>query len=45
MVLYHTGVAIVLAIASIGLAVSGLGLWPRYCFHAAMTAWCVTTLR
>ncbi len=45
MVLYHTGVAIVLAIASIGLAVSGIGLWPTVLFHAAMTVWCVTTLR
>ena len=28
MALYHTGVAIVLAYASIGFALSGLGLWP-----------------
>ena len=28
MALYHTGVAVVLAHASIGLALSGLGLWP-----------------
>ena len=45
MVLYHTGVAIELAYANIGLAVSGIGLWPTVLFHAAMTAWCVATLR
>ena len=45
MALYHAGVAIVLAYASIGLALSGLGLWPTAVFHAAMTAWCLTTLR
>ena len=45
MMLYHTGVAIVLAYASIGLTISGMGLWPTVLFHAAMTAWCLTTLR
>jgi hypothetical protein len=41
--LYHTGVAIVLAYAGIGLALSGLVLWPTVLFHAAMTVWCVRT--
>jgi hypothetical protein len=45
MVVYHTGVAIVLAYASIGLEVSGMGLWPTVLFHAAMTMWCLTTSR
>jgi hypothetical protein len=45
MALYHTGVAVVLAHASIGLALSGLGLWPTVLFHAAMTAWCLKTSR
>ena len=45
MALYHAGVAIVLAYASIGLALSGLGLWPTAVFHAAMTAWCLKTSR
>jgi hypothetical protein len=45
MALYNTGVAIVLAYASIGLALSGLGLWPTVLFHAAMTVWCVKTSR
>jgi len=45
MALYHTGVAIVLAYASIGFALSGLGLWPTVIFHAAMTAWCLKISR
>ena len=45
MVLYHTGVAIVLAYASIGLSLSGMGLWPTVAFHGAMTVWCLTTSR
>ena len=45
MVLYHTGVVSVLAYASIGLSLSGMGLWPTVTFHGAMTVWCLTTLR
>ena len=45
MVLYHTGVAIVLAYASIGLSLSGMGLWPTVAFHGAMTVWCLTNSR
>ena len=45
MALYHTGVAIVLAYASIGFALSGMGLWPTALFHAAMTVWCLKTAR
>lgn len=45
MVFYHAGVVIVLAYASIGLALSGMGLWPTVLFHAAMTVWCLKTLR
>jgi len=41
--LYHTGVVIVLAYASIGLTLSGSGLWPTVLFHAAMTVWCLRT--
>ena len=39
MALYHAGVALVLAYASIGFALSGMGLWPTVLFHAAMTVW------
>jgi len=45
MALYHTGVAIVLTYASLGFALSGLGLWPTVLFHAAMTVWCLKTSR
>jgi hypothetical protein len=45
MALYHTGVAVVLAYASIGFALSGLGLWPTVLFHAGMTGWCLKTTR
>ena len=45
MALYHTGVAIVLAHASLGFELSGLGLWPTVLFHAAMAVWCVKTSR
>lgn len=41
MALYHTGVAIVLAHASIGLGLSGRALWPTVLFHTAMTVWCL----
>jgi hypothetical protein len=43
MTVYHTGVAIVLGYASIGLALSGRGLWPTVLFHTAMTVWCYKT--
>jgi hypothetical protein len=45
MVLYHTGVALVLGYASIGLALSGLGLWPTVVVHAAMMVWCLKVSR
>ena len=45
MALYHTGVAVVLAHAGIGLALAGWGLWPTALFHAAMTVWCLKTSR
>jgi hypothetical protein len=45
MALYHTGVALVLAHASIGLALSGPGLWPTVLFHAAMIVWCFKASR
>jgi hypothetical protein len=41
MALYNAGVAIVLVYASLGLALSGLALWPVVALHAAMTVWCL----
>jgi hypothetical protein len=45
MALYHTGVAMVLAYANIGLALSGVGLWPTVLFHAGMIVWCLKMSR
>jgi len=45
MAIYHTGVALVLAYAGLGFALSGLGLWPTVVAHAAMTAWCLKQSR
>jgi hypothetical protein len=45
MAFYHAGVAIVLAYASFGFALSGLGLWPTVLVHAAMTVWCLKSSR
>ena len=45
MAFYHTSIAIVLAYASLGLALSGPGLGPTVLFHAAMTVWSLKTSR
>ena len=45
MTVYHTGIALVLSYAGVGLALSGLGLWPAVVFHTAMTGWCLKTSR
>ena len=45
MAFYHTGVAISLAYARLGFALSGLGLWPTVLVHAAMTVWCLKSSR
>jgi hypothetical protein len=45
MVLYNAGVAIILAYGGVVLGLSGIGLWPTVLLHAAMTGWCLTTLR
>ena len=42
---YNAGVAIVFAWAALGLALSGIGLWPAVLAHAVMTVWCVVALR
>lgn len=45
MAVYHAGVALVVAYAGVGLALSGLGLWPTVVFHTAMTGWCLKASR
>lgn len=44
MVLYNAGSVALLAQAGLDLHLSGSALWPAVAFHAAMTAWCVTSL-
>lgn len=44
MVLYNTAIVLVLVHAAIGLAVSGIGLWPVVIFHTGMSVWCILGL-
>lgn len=44
MVLYNIGATGLLVYASIGLRLSGIGLWPAVLLHAVMGAWCVMRL-
>ena len=45
MVLYNLGVAGILAAAGVQSQTLGIALWPAVILHAAMTVWCVTSLR
>ena len=42
--LYNVIVIGLLAHAALGLAVSGVGLWPALAFHVAFTIWCMACL-
>jgi hypothetical protein len=44
MLLYNVTVAAALAFAGLGLRLHGVALWPAVVLHAAMAAWCITTL-
>jgi hypothetical protein len=44
MVLYNAASVALLAFAGLDLGLSGIALWPAVAVHAAMTAWCVTSL-
>ena len=44
MLLYNFAVAGVLAHASLGMDVCGIGLWPAVGLHFAMAIWCITCL-
>jgi hypothetical protein len=44
MLFYNIAVAAVLAFAGIGDGLLGALLWPAVAFHAAMGAWCATSL-
>jgi hypothetical protein len=45
MVLYNLGAAVILAAAGVGSRRVGVALWPAVLLHAAMTAWCIATVR
>jgi hypothetical protein len=45
MLLYNVATAALLAYAGIGLGLYGVLLWPGVVLHAAMTVWCVESLR
>ena len=44
MVLYNFGAAVILGAAGIRSQPVGAALWPAVILHAAMAAWCVTSL-
>ena len=45
MVLYNLGAAIILAAAGVGSRRVGVALWPAVVLHAAMTVWCIMSVR
>jgi hypothetical protein len=45
MLLYNVFVVGLLAHAALGLALSGLGLWPAVALHLAFAFWCIACLR
>jgi hypothetical protein len=45
MVLYNSGAAMILAASGIRSQSVGIVLWPAVVLHAAMTIWCVMSLR
>jgi hypothetical protein len=45
MVLYNLGVAVILGAAGLRSQSVGIVLWPAVVLHAAMTIWCIMSLR
>lgn len=44
MVVYNIGAFAILVYAGLALRLLGVGLWPTVVVHAAMAAWCITSL-